>query len=113
MQYPLDAAEHLTSADADANWATMELATIRQEMAESRGQLKQATDELDQARWKIRDLEIAFEKAQARIDPLIEVSPTILSLSTRVNRVTRFYRGAMVSIRRHLGVHEKREKCET
>lgn len=113
MGYTCDADQRLTISDADANWATLELATIRQEMAESRGQLKQATDELNQARWKIRDLELAFEKAQARIDPLIEVSPTILSLSTRVNRVTRFYRGAMVSIRRHLGIHESGTECET
>ncbi|MCA9120498.1 MAG: sulfotransferase domain-containing protein [Planctomycetaceae bacterium] len=115
MSYPSNDDHRLSQSEADANWTGLELATMRQEMAESRRQLKQATDELNQSRWKIRDLEVAFEKAHASIEPLVEVGPTILSLSTRVNRITRFCGGAMASIRHHLGLNGKsiRKGCET
>jgi len=109
MGYVSVSEQSISSAEADANWTALELATMRQEMAESRVQLKQATNELNQARWQIRDLEVEFREASERINPLIEISPTILNVSERVNRVTRFCGGAAASIRRHLGMGEKRE----
>jgi hypothetical protein len=85
----------------------LELATLRQEMVESRGQLKQATDELNEARWKINALESELTMTTRRIAPLVEVSPMLLSMSTRINRVTRFCRGAAASIRHHSGLRER------
>jgi hypothetical protein len=97
----------LSVSEADANWTTLELATLRQEMVESRGQLKQATDELNEARWKINALESELTMTTRRIAPLVEVSPMLLSMSTRINRVTRFCRGAAASIRHHSGLRER------
>ena len=108
MGYTSDGDRNLTSADADANWTALELATMRQEMAESRKQLKQAVDELNQSRWKLRAVEVSLEKTIDRIDPLVEVGPTVLNLAQRVNRVTRFYRGAVDRIKRNLGMHDRR-----
>ncbi|HUG68351.1 MAG TPA: hypothetical protein VMM76_11400 [Pirellulaceae bacterium] len=114
MGYASVREQSVSSSEADANWTALELATMRQEMAESRVQLKQATNELNQARWQIRDLEVEFREAAEKINPLIEISPTILNVSERVNRVTRFCGGAAASIRRHLGMGEKRvgKRCE-
>jgi hypothetical protein len=100
MGYTIEADQELTNADADANWATLELATIRQEMAESRRQLKETSNELIEARWEITALE-------GRIEPLVKVGPLVLRISERVNGVIEFYQGVVASLRRHLRMHEK------
>jgi hypothetical protein len=109
MGYANDADQNLSNADADANWATLELATIRQEMAESRRQLKQTSNELIEARWEITALE-------GRIEPLVKVGPLVLKIAERVNGVVEFYQGAVASIRRSLRMPEKSigkgKRCE-
>ena len=100
MGYTVDADQNLTNADADANWATLELATIRQEMAESRRQLKQTSNELIEARWEITALE-------GRIEPLVKVGPLVLKIAERINGTVEFYQGAVASIRRHLRMPQK------
>jgi hypothetical protein len=78
--YGCDPDETLTRARADANWFSLELATLRQELCEARRQLRKSQG----------DLELAtktMDQTQAKVELLTRLGPNTLGTALALRRV--------------------------